>query len=52
MTYTIETEALAKHYGENKALDGIDLSAKEGAWAAGSSTALVPRSGQLRLSHG
>ncbi|MDI1289581.1 MAG: ATP-binding cassette domain-containing protein [bacterium] len=30
MTYTIETEQLVKHYGETKALDGIDLHVAEG----------------------
>lgn len=31
MTHAIETEGLAKHYGETRALDGLDLQVRSGA---------------------
>ena len=30
MTYVIEAEGLVKHFGETKALQGVDLAAREG----------------------
>lgn len=30
MTYAIEAEGLVKHFGETKALQGVDLAAREG----------------------